>query len=141
MEEQRKVLFEAKDLCKEFGPTIALNHVDLTVYGGEIRGLIGENGSGKSTISSIAAGMQPATSGEMFFEGKPHKPASMLALSANGVRTAPTADISSPGVSSLRRKPSGWALTSSSAITVPTRGFFRSRPLTPTSPSLCPITL
>lgn len=33
------VLFEAKDICKIFGPTVALSHVDLTVYRGEIRGL------------------------------------------------------------------------------------------------------
>ncbi len=74
----REVLFEAKDICKTFGPTVALSHVDLTVYRGEIRGLIGENGSGKSTISSIAAGMQPPTSGEMYFKGQPHKPATMI---------------------------------------------------------------
>lgn len=78
MQETREVLFEAKDMCKNFGQVTALNHVSLTVYRGEIRGLIGENGSGKSTISSIAAGMQPPTGGEMFFKGQPHKPATML---------------------------------------------------------------
>ena len=75
---KREILFEAKDICKIFGPTTALNHVDLTIYRGEVRGLIGENGSGKSTISSIAAGMQPATSGEMIFQGQPHKPLTMI---------------------------------------------------------------
>ncbi len=40
--------------------------------------MIGENGSGKSTITLIAAGMQPATEGEMFFNGQPHKPVSMI---------------------------------------------------------------
>jgi ribose transport system ATP-binding protein len=78
MENAREILFEAKNICKNFGSTIALNQVSLTIYRGEIRGLIGENGSGKSTISSIAAGMQPATSGEMFFQGQPHKPATMI---------------------------------------------------------------
>lgn len=78
MAQNKELLFEARDLCKNFGPTVALNHVDFKVYRGQITGLIGENGSGKSTITSIAAGMQPATSGEMFFRGEPHKPGTMI---------------------------------------------------------------
>lgn len=54
---ERELLFEAKKLTKHFGPTVALDNVDFKVYRGEITGLIGENGSGKSTITSIAAGM------------------------------------------------------------------------------------
>lgn len=50
-------ILEMKNISKNFGSVIALKNVDLEVYPGEIRGLIGENGSGKSTISSIAAGM------------------------------------------------------------------------------------
>ncbi len=73
-----EVLFEAKDIYKEFGVTIALNHVDLKICRGEIRGLIGENGSGKSTLASIVAGMFPPTSGEMIYKGQRHKPTSMI---------------------------------------------------------------
>ncbi len=85
MIKDREILFEAKDICKTYGSTTALNHVDLTVYRGEIRGLIGENGSGKSTISSIAAGMQPATSGEMYLKGQLHKPATMIEGAEAGI--------------------------------------------------------
>ena len=53
-------ILEMKHIRKTFASTVALGDVDLNVYPGEIRGLIGENGSGKSTISSIAAGMQKA---------------------------------------------------------------------------------
>lgn len=81
---EHEVLFEAKDMCKNFGITVALNNVSITVYKGEVRGLIGENGSGKSTLSSIAAGMQQPSSGEMFFKGKIHKPSSMLEASETG---------------------------------------------------------
>lgn len=70
MTQKGETLVEVKDLCKNFGVTIALSHVDFVVKTGEIRGLIGENGSGKSTVSSIIAGMQPASSGEMFYKGK-----------------------------------------------------------------------
>lgn len=80
-----ELLFEAKKLTKHFGPTVALNEVDFKVYRGQITGLIGENGSGKSTITSIAAGMQPATGGEMFFHGKPHKPATMIEGAKAGI--------------------------------------------------------
>lgn len=73
-----ELIFEARHMHKEFGPTIALKDVDFTLRRGEIRGLIGENGSGKSTIMSIAAGMQKATSGEMYYKGERFEPKTML---------------------------------------------------------------
>ena len=85
MPEKGKVLVEVKDMCKNFGVTIALSHVDFVVKTGEIRGLIGENGSGKSTVSSIIAGMQPASSGEMAYKGKPWKPKDVLEAQAAGI--------------------------------------------------------
>ena len=77
-ENERELILETKNLNKNFGSTVALNDVNLKVYRGQITGLIGENGSGKSTITSIAAGMQPPTSGEMFFKGEPHSPSTMI---------------------------------------------------------------
>ena len=50
-------LIRAENIVKNFGLTKALQGVDFALNAGEIRGLIGENGSGKSTIMSIAAGM------------------------------------------------------------------------------------
>lgn len=85
MTQKGETLVEVKDLCKNFGVTIALSHVDFVVKTGEIRGLIGENGSGKSTVSSIIAGMQPASSGEMFYKGKLWKPATMLEAQKAGI--------------------------------------------------------
>ncbi len=85
MAEKGEVVLEVKDMSKNFGATIALNHVDIQLKTGEIRGLIGENGSGKSTVSSIIAGMQPATDGEMFYKGKPWKPKTMLEASDHGI--------------------------------------------------------
>ena len=85
MPQKGDVLLEVKDMCKNFGVTVALNHVDFVVKRGEIRGLIGENGSGKSTVSSIAAGIQKATSGEMFYKGKPWNPASTLEAQSAGI--------------------------------------------------------
>lgn len=80
-----ETVLEVRDMCKNFGATIALNHVNFTLKAGEVRGLIGENGSGKSTVSSIAAGMQKATSGDMLYLGKPWAPASALEAQKNGI--------------------------------------------------------
>lgn len=78
-------ILRMQGITKRFGSTIALQNVDLTVYAGEIRGLIGENGSGKSTISSIAAGMQKANEGQMFFCGESWEPKSMLDALEKGI--------------------------------------------------------
>lgn len=53
---ENELILSARKVCKAFGPTRALIDVDVEVHRGEIRGLIGENGSGKSTFSSIVAG-------------------------------------------------------------------------------------
>ena len=78
-------ILQMKNINKKFGNVIALKDVNLDVYPGEIRGLIGENGSGKSTISSIAAGMQKATSGEMYFKGQKWQPSSMIDSLKGGI--------------------------------------------------------
>lgn len=78
-------LLEMKHIRKCYSSTVALNTVDMNVYPGEIRGLIGENGSGKSTISTIAAGMQKADSGEMVFEGEKWAPHSMIDALQHGI--------------------------------------------------------
>ena len=82
---EEKLIIETRQLCKNFGPTIALNHVDLKFYRGQITGLIGENGSGKSTITSILAGMQGATSGEIYYKGELHKVSTMIEGAARGI--------------------------------------------------------
>ena len=59
------IIFRAESISKAFGPTKALIEVDLKIGKGEIHGLIGENGSGKSTMASICAGVLKQDSGEM----------------------------------------------------------------------------
>lgn len=78
-------ILSMKHIRKTFSSTVALGDVSLEVWPGEVRGLIGENGSGKSTISSIAAGMQKADSGEMIFQGQPWAPKSMIDALQKGV--------------------------------------------------------
>lgn len=82
---ERKAVVEIRDMTKNFGITRALDRVDITVYAGEICGLIGENGSGKSTATSIYAGMQNCDNGQMFFKGEKWQPSSMMDALRHGV--------------------------------------------------------
>jgi len=80
-----EILFRAEHMHKVFGPTVALKDVNFELRRGEIRGLIGENGSGKSTIMSIASGMQPPTDGKMYYKGQAWAPANMIESQAAGI--------------------------------------------------------
>ena len=81
----KEVLFEAKDLCKNFGNNAALKKVNMKINCGEIIGLVGENGAGKSTLLKIIMGVQPQSSGEMFLSGKPYAPKTPKEANINGV--------------------------------------------------------
>lgn len=80
-----ETLLQVNDMVKTFGVTVALDHVGFEVKAGEIRGLIGENGSGKSTVASIMAGMQPYDRGSMTYLGKPWQPKSTLEAQEKGI--------------------------------------------------------
>jgi branched-chain amino acid transport system ATP-binding protein len=63
-------IFEARDLVKFFGGLGAVNGVSFRVEPGEIFGLIGPNGSGKTTIFNLINNYYPLTSGEVLFNGQ-----------------------------------------------------------------------
>ena len=67
-------MLEVRQLTKRFGGVAAVNNVSFSVGGegraGEIVGLIGPNGAGKTTLIDVITGVQPATSGQVFFEGR-----------------------------------------------------------------------
>ncbi|HLU18998.1 MAG TPA: branched-chain amino acid ABC transporter ATP-binding protein/permease [Pusillimonas sp.] len=64
-----EVLLVAKDVAKSFRGVRALKGVNLSVYRGEILGLLGPNGSGKSTFINVVSGHFPATAGSIVFKG------------------------------------------------------------------------
>src|SRR5215472_634871 len=56
---------EVKDLCKSFKDFRAVDHLSLAVKQGEIFGLLGPNGSGKTTTINMISGLSVPTSGEV----------------------------------------------------------------------------
>ena len=63
-------MLEVAGLTKRFGGFVAVNGVDFAVEKGEILGLIGPNGSGKTTTFNLVAGSLPPSAGSIRFEGR-----------------------------------------------------------------------
>lgn len=63
-------ILECQGLIKRYGKKEALSSVDLTVSRGRIVGLLGPNGSGKTTMIKIASGLLTATEGTLRIDGK-----------------------------------------------------------------------
>jgi simple sugar transport system ATP-binding protein len=64
-------IIEMRHISKTFGAVRALVDVDLTLYPGEILGLVGDNSAGKSTLMKIMTGAYHRDSGEVLVAGKP----------------------------------------------------------------------
>ncbi len=62
-------LLQAQGLSKHFGGVVALDGLDLAVAPNEILGLIGPNGSGKTTFFNVITGIYPSDSGNVTFDG------------------------------------------------------------------------
>ena len=63
-------VLEATGIKKRFGGVVALSNGNLTCTAGRITGLLGANGSGKSTISKIIVGVYSADDGDIKYQGK-----------------------------------------------------------------------
>ena len=64
-------IIEVKHVTKHFGPKVALDDVSIEIPEGKIFGLLGPNGAGKSTLIRIINRITMATSGEIWFNGRP----------------------------------------------------------------------
>ena len=70
MKRTRKKYWKQKIFVKHTEKIMVLNQVNLTIKAGEIYGLVGENGAGKSSLMKVITGLTKPTSGEISLFGK-----------------------------------------------------------------------
>lgn len=63
-------ILTANNICKSFGKNVVLKGINLQLYPGKLYGIVGENGSGKTTIMNIFAGFWKADKGFVNISGK-----------------------------------------------------------------------
>ena len=64
------VVLEARNLQMRFGAVVAADDVNVSVREGEVIGIIGANGAGKTTFVNMVTGYLTPTSGQIFFQGR-----------------------------------------------------------------------
>src|ERR687889_1030446 len=79
------IALKLSKISKSFGPTVALDGVDLELRQGEVHALIGENGAGKSTLMNIIAGSLQPDQGTMEINGQPYSPSNPLDARTRGI--------------------------------------------------------
>ena len=80
-------LIELQNVCAILGRTQVLDHVNLQLREGEILGLWGDNGSGKSALVSLLAGVHALSQGQILLDGKAYCPSSPSDAQRRGVQT------------------------------------------------------
>jgi ABC-type sugar transport system ATPase subunit len=82
-----KAMLEVRSLTKRFGGLVAVDHVDMQVYPGEVVGLLGDNGAGKSTLIKMVSGVYHPDEGQIFFQGNEVKMGSPMDALQLGIET------------------------------------------------------
>jgi ABC-type sugar transport system ATPase subunit len=80
-------LLKLRGIDKHFGPVQALHGVNLDLHGGQVTGLCGDNGAGKSVLTRSIAGVHQPDHGQIYFEGRPVHIRSARDASALGIET------------------------------------------------------
>ncbi len=78
-------MLKISNIHKSFGPTIALDGVDLELRQGEVHAVIGENGAGKSTLMNIIAGSMRPDQGTMEIQSQVYSPSNPLDARTGGI--------------------------------------------------------
>ncbi len=68
--EAKPAVLELRGLSKSFGPVHAVKSVSLSIYPGEVIGLVGDNGAGKSTLTRMMAGTIRPDTGDIVVAGE-----------------------------------------------------------------------
>lgn len=78
-------LLSCRAMSMHFGGLAALDRLDLDVYPGEVLGLVGPNGSGKTTFFNVITGIYRPTGGSVEFEGRPLQGLGPQAINRRGI--------------------------------------------------------
>lgn len=70
MGDEKRVVLQMDGITKRFPGMLALDHVQLTCYAGNVHILLGENGAGKSTLVKIISGVYEKDEGTVTYEGR-----------------------------------------------------------------------
>jgi fructose transport system ATP-binding protein len=85
--ETRVPVLQARNLVKRYGRVTAIENSDLELYPGEILGVIGDNGAGKSSLIKALSGALVPDSGEIYLDGEQVHFKSPMDARAAGIET------------------------------------------------------
>jgi D-xylose transport system ATP-binding protein len=80
-------LVEMRGIRVSFGGVHAVDNVSIDLYPGEIVGLVGGNGAGKTSLTRVLSGARPADAGEILIDGQPATIANPRDAKAYGIET------------------------------------------------------
>ena len=80
-------VLQVKDLYKRFGGLVAVDHVSLDVYPGEVVGLLGDNGAGKSTLIKMISGAYRSDGGQILLNNEAVSFATPMEARRRGIET------------------------------------------------------
>ncbi len=80
-------ILQAVDLYKHFGGLVAVDHVSLDIYPGQVVGLVGDNGAGKSTLIKMISGVYRPDDGRLLVDGHEMAFSTPADARAHGIET------------------------------------------------------
>jgi simple sugar transport system ATP-binding protein len=80
-------VLRTEGIAKTFGAVVALRRIDLQLQRGEVLGLVGDNGAGKSTFVKILTGFHRPDAGKIFLDGKEVRFRSVKEARSHGIET------------------------------------------------------
>lgn len=84
---EKEPIIQVKGIHKYYGKIHALDNIDFHIYPGEVVGLVGDNGSGKSTFVKILSGVLSPDGGKIYYNGKETRISSVKVARSLGIET------------------------------------------------------